>query len=419
MTACPPDLAPESRWAARRLDVALLIAGLLLCLFFTEHRVHGDGAIRFDSVQAILRGTIPDGKYSLIGPLGALPLVALGTLAENPYAAAGLYNFAVFAIALFVLWFELGHVLPDSVRRRTLLLLVAGSMFAAHQREFYGEVFTAVLLAVGSVRLVRRCDLSGWLLIGLGIANTPPTIVAGGLLALVLCRQRKSWLPLLGPALPLVLILAEAWIRRGSPFALGYSGDAGMVTVLPYSGKTGFSYPFILGVVSILFSVGKGLLFYVPGLFLSAANSAKPQTRDLWQLWLAFTIGLVVIYAKWWSWYGGWFWGPRFFLFACFPASLALACELDRRKLLAAFATVLSVWVCFCGAVFGQMNAGPLSEVDVAWEFLTWYVPENSAILQPLVDPWPVGLNAVPWALFSLVVVARLLIPVFREDSRA
>ena len=62
-------------------------------------------------------------------------------------------------------------------------------------------------------------------------------------------------------------ILLEAWIRRGSPFATGYENERGLRTLLPYSGLPGFTYPFVLGVLSSLFSFGKGLLFFAPGCF--------------------------------------------------------------------------------------------------------------------------------------------------------
>src|SRR5205085_1593251 len=125
-----------------------------------------------------------------------------------------------------------------------------------------------------------------------------------------------------------LLVLGESWLRRGSPFDTGYGGDHGIQTVLPYSGRPGFSYPFLLGVVSILFSFGRGLMFFTPGLLLwldARTRDALVRHRRTVVPMLLAVAGLVLVYAKWWAWYGGISWGPRFFVFAAIPASLFVA----------------------------------------------------------------------------------------------
>ena len=64
------------------------------------------------------------------------------------------------------------------------------------------------------------------------------------------------------------LILLESWIRRGHPFTSGYEGNAGLRTLMPYSGQPGFSYHYYFGLLSITLSYGKGILFFAPGLLL-------------------------------------------------------------------------------------------------------------------------------------------------------
>src|SRR5947209_7189724 len=67
---------------------------------------------------------------------------------------------------------------------------------------------------------------------------------------------------------------------------------------------------------------------------------------------------MILVYSSWWAWYGGWFWGPRFFLFASIPASFALAVRLHYRNttlginLLTAIVFILSVWVGINGAIY-------------------------------------------------------------------
>src|SRR6185437_9984369 len=97
--------------------------------------------------------------------------------------------------------------------------------------------------------------------------------------------------------------------------------------------------------------------FFTPGLFLpvrryllAQGNENGPRLYTLYLLWLAFVGGMLLVYAHWWAWYGGWFWGPRFFLFASLPAALALAVRLHARNaglganLLTLGALALSFW---------------------------------------------------------------------------
>ena len=206
--------------------------------------------------------------------------------------------------------------------------------------------------------------------------------------------RRRSRLLL--PALGVVGIMAENWIRRGGPLITGYEGNRGFTTLLPYSGMPGFSFPLVLGVLSILFSFGKGLLFFTPGLVLSGAESAEfaatATLRRLMTLLLLFVAAMVVAYAKWWAWYGGWFWGPRFFLLASVAASLALADRLARpfesvsKNLLLVCVLMLSTWVAIDGAIFGQNGLDQIALANnSALEWVVWYVPQFSPLWYPVV----------------------------------
>src|SRR5262249_62404931 len=121
--------------------------------------------------------------------------------------------------------------------------------------------------------------------------------------------------------------------RRGSPFTTGYEGDHGIPTLMPYSGRPGFSYPFVLGVLSILFAFGRGLLFFTPGIlfWFDERTRQRVPARAAVVLQLLFVAGLVLVYAKWWAWYGGGPWGPRYFVVAAAPASLLRAVRLRSR----------------------------------------------------------------------------------------
>jgi hypothetical protein len=52
---------------------------------------------------------------------------------------------------------------------------------------------------------------------------------------------------------------------------------------MPYTGRPGFSYPFLFGVLGILFSFGRGLAFFAPALWLLLLPR-KPAALRLRQL---------------------------------------------------------------------------------------------------------------------------------------
>jgi hypothetical protein len=148
------------------------------------------------------------------------------------------------------------------------------------------------------------------------------------------------------------------------------------------------------------------------------------------RLWLLFVVGLILVYASWWAWYGGWFWGPRLLLFASIPASLALAVWLRKAdaspwmRLAALLVLTLSCWVGLNGAVFGDATLAPTCVWDnFAREAYCNYIPEFSMLWRPFVNLGQLGLTPafytaerldtgkLIYAGFTLAVYLYLAIP--------
>lgn len=389
-------------------ECVLLALGLLL-LWRGPHQLTGDGQLRFESVKALLATGKPQPMpYSLIGPLGAALFWRLSQSADDFHGWCARYNFFLFILGLAALAAILWRPLGAATMRRFLLLLVFGSMFPRHVQDFYGEVFTAVLVGAGLAAVAGGRTGWPWLLVLAGTTNTPASLPALGLVSLersvVSRRLRYLALVLAGAA----LITGENWLRRGNPFATGYEDNRGFENLLPYSGLPGFSYPLFFGLLSALFSFGKGVVFFAPGLCVGIPTLANPRqsVATTYRLWLIFLVGLILVYARWWSWYGGWFWGPRFFLFASLPASLALALRLERPTANSLVLNVallgalgLSFWVGANGLVFDQASFERFLDQRrlgfVAVEYFFWYVPECSALWIPFVVPKP--LSTADW----------------------
>jgi hypothetical protein len=425
LSTAPPDAPrdlidrPLGEWAVLLLGLGVVAA----CPYY----VAADGQVRFEALDRLLRqGTLDASQFSLIGPLFSAPFWLVGRLFGSPRDGVAVYNLLVFVAGLFAVRGLLFRAGLGRVARRLPLLLVYASMFAAHVQHYFGEVFTAVLVAVGLLAVALRGRSWGWGLAALGAANTPAALVGLALTAGVHSLATRRWRCLLAVAAAAALVLLENWLRRGGPLRTGYEGNQGYETVMPYSGRPGFSYPFFFGVLSICLSFGKGLVFFAPGLLLPLGQGRDAWPAGLtafWRLGLWFLAGLVVVYARWWAWYGGWFWGPRFFLFASVPAALALAVHLADahrhtlgRNLAALACLVLSGWVALSGMVYGQSNLEVCAENDYALEALLWYTPEFSALWRPFVAPRELNVwewlrmagFAVGWGLLAYPLAWRV-----------
>jgi hypothetical protein len=431
---------PASSRLSAIVETCLIIGGLLAIFFLLPRDMKGDGAIRYqDLLQVIIHHRIPASRYSLVGPSFALPLVWIGRKLGNPVNWALVYNQVLFGLSLLVSYVLLRNHVNRAILRKFYLLLIIASMFVAHLAFFYGEVFTALTVGFGILIVyLRFAAPPGWLLIALGVANTPAAI--GGLLLLALKRVIDSKRLRYGLIVfaALALIGLNNWLQNGSPFNSGYGIDVGAKTIMPYSGLPGFSYPIFFGLLSVLLSFGKGLLFFAPGLLLPVRKTLLSRKEEnqipLYQvyiLWIAFLTGLVLVYAHWWGWYGGVFWGPRYLLFASIPASFALAIRLLYCKesslgvnLLTLVVFALSVWVCIDGAVYqwstSLFNTMPAicTQNNFNLEMVCYFIPEFSQLWLPFVHHYALDVPKMLFMGYIILAAIYLALPLCLQIGR-
>lgn len=420
----PRPIATGGGASARtlRVELGLLAAGFLIEFLLVHHQVLGDGIYRFRDIQNLLyNGHLTYSRFSLVMPLASVPFLLLGHLVKSQEWWAARFNMIVVAAGALAAWRLLRGRADLALLRRTLLLLLAASLLAHGLRDYNAEVFSATLVSLGILCIVTdKHTILGWTGIVLAVVNTPALI--GGVVVLVAVEVvRKRHFRYAGAiAAAVALVLLENWVRRGGPLTTGYSGDHGYTTMLPYSGRPGFSYPLVLGVVSILFSFGRGLLFFTPGLFLwldDATRRAAGACHRAIVLMLLVVAGLVGVYAKWWAWYGGLAWGPRFFTLAAVPASLIVVLRVHAagrsagRDALALVVLALSAWVGFAGLVLPLDPPAVCSANLYALESFCWYVPEYSSLWQPVLHPPPLTAATVTIAAWCTIVFAYFAAP--------
>lgn len=422
--------------SAVKVEFAMLLAGLIVMVFTLRPAVFSDGAFRYSVVEAMLNGVkIPSILYSLVQPFLSMPIAYLAVLLNaDPMQYVAYFNFCVFLILGFTICLQLCRMYSCQLAVRFLLVLLSASMLPHHLQHYFGEVLSSLCIVAGSIFLINKKRLLAIILIGVGAANTPVMMapVSFTVLAMLVMRsiEREYVLTLLSAfGLALLIMALEMYLKFGLS-QHPYLVSKGFQTVLPYSGKPGFSYPLFFGVMSILFSFGKGLLFYIPGLILLFNSVILEKLRFdklAVSILLVFCVTMILVYGKWWSWYGGSFWGPRFFLILVFPASIALAAFFDQKAqfkpmLSATYSLIfiLSVWVAVDGYIFGQ------KDMDVCWvnnfqlEFLCWYVPEFSALWRPFVSGLPhFGEPRWLFVIWQSIVLVYFLIKVINRDFRS
>jgi hypothetical protein len=411
------------------VEGGLLVVGFVVLFVLLPHELMGDDFTRFNDVERLVHhGELSDSRFSLVMPLFSLPVLLIGEVVRTPEWWAAHFNVILVAVAAGLILFLLRDRGDLRQVRRVLLILLFASFLTNRLRDYNAEVLTAALLALGLVLVTAgRRPLLGWAAIVVGVVNTPASLVGAAIVSSAEAFRVRRFRYLLVPLGAAALIMAEAWIRRGGPLTTGYAGDHGSRTILPYSGEPGFSYPFLFGVLSILFSFGRGLLFFMPGLVLGLARGTWRRVRAprLLVLMLLFVGGLVLIYAKWWAWYGGLSWGPRFFVFAAVPASILLAVRLRRPdeqrvwgNLFTLLVLLLSGWVGVAGATADLSTLDFCVRDHGALESLCWYTPEYSPLWHPFVEfpslTWKTAALAGYCALVFSYLAAPLAVALLR-----
>ncbi len=416
--------ARAARDVGAAVEWGLIFTGAVMLLFVLPHWIASDGYVRYFALAQLIEWReLSKTSFSMVGPLSSAPLYFLGRVIASPSWWCERFNAFVLLAGISVMWQLLRKEIAPELFRKFALLIIAASMFPNHVLDYFGEVFTAVMVATGLLAVQLRYRLTGWAAVIAGVVNTPATLVGLAATAVVLSWRTRRLRHFLPVAIAAALILLEAWFRRGALVDTPYLESAGNTTVLTYSGKPGFSYPLFFGLLSVLFSFGKGLFFYAPGLLLPVRrrlSTISVRLLGAYDLWIAFLSGIILIYAKWWAWFGGWTWGPRFFLIAAIPASCALAIGLYRMALFDVRLRVgilailtLSAWVAIDGAVFGQ------AALDVCFNdtfaSLCWYVPEFSPLWRPFVQFTMPSLAVAMVGVYFAVVYIWMATPLVRD----
>jgi len=228
--------------------------------------------------------------YRLTAALLAGALYGLGTIAW-PYATH-FFGEPLSALAILGVFHALLRLRQTGeVRYAAWAGVAAGVMVATSAGH-------AVLLAPFGVYLLGS---TGW-----GAIFPGPRGGAGA------GRTGRRWArmvaALLAFAAPLAitagLLVWYNYARFGVPLGTGYHFEAG----------EGFTANWLQGLWGLLFSPYRGFFWYTPLALASVIAWPGFIRRHRAEGWLLATLALILIglFGKWWMWWGGFAWGPRF-----------------------------------------------------------------------------------------------------------
>ena len=118
----------------------------------------------------------------------------------------------------------------------------------------------------------------------------------------------------------------------------------GSIWITGYEGEHNFTYEAV-NYLNILVALGKGVLWYAPGLAVALValwsirtdKRIGPSLRAWITIWYGFFVGMVAVYGSTFNWGAFRYWGPRYMLsVTIFVATLLILLIRQRRLLLAA-----------------------------------------------------------------------------------
>jgi len=241
---------------------------------------------------------VPHGiGYSLV----MLPAAGVGLLLGEPSGKVTGAAIGAFAsIALLYSMDALGRGFFGRIDRRRLVPVMLGCMGLVYGRMPYDVTAATAFALWGAVFMHRRRFFAAGVLLGAAILVRLDSVLLLPVYWMG-AGEKRGYLTFFRALIPFALIvMAYNHYRFGGVFDDGHGQDPAMAV-----------NPGSIGIVGLLFSPGKGLLWYAPMWVAAAVSCRKPR------LWLPFVLSLL-LHGFLYDWTGGTGWGPRF-LFHALP----------------------------------------------------------------------------------------------------
>ena len=286
------------------------------------------------------------------------------------------------------------------------VLLFATPLFAYGLLLFSHALVAAALFGAWFFLYEERRDVVAGALIGLAVAAEYPMAFPAAILLAPLIGERRI-LRVIAGGLPFALLLAAYHTAAfGGPFRNPYAfSKLAAYRELATGGLLGIRTPSIVNLGKLLADPAYGLLLFAPVLLLSFPaflGMRRNVTHAAWWTLVLTPLSIVILYAGYPYWHGGWNVGPRYLV----PAIPFLVAPLLFRKS-SALESLLAGW----SALAVALTTLVFPFVPQAFAF-PWMSLAAPLLRHGLVAPNLLHLVARPLAIaipFALVLTAAAM----------
>jgi len=287
-------------------------------------------------------------KKGLGVPLVTLPILSIAKLWPNSRAVQfTLLGTALLSALTVFFFYHLVMSLDYSPTIGTIsaLALGLGTLLWPYSKWLFSEPFAAFglcLALLGLVKFFHESDYPWLLVVSLGLAIltlgrssnailAPPFALAVFYKLIVDFRQSHDHRTLLKGAIYFGLIFGLIVLGI---VALNYF-QFGTFLSYPRTPGESFTTPISVGLSGLLWSSGRGILFFVPMTWLIGLSyliNGRKMLSPLYLVAMAVVLTAIFFYGRWYDWPGGQAWGTRFLVptmpaivMLCLPAFAWLA----------------------------------------------------------------------------------------------
>jgi hypothetical protein len=369
-----------------------------------------------------------------------IPFVLAGDLLQALFPSVAFFNPVTFTIMLSSLCMSLTAVLifkicvlmgaGEKASVITALVYAFGTIAWAFSESFFPHTISAFLVTSGIYLVLRyaRRDgesieflaVSGFILGYAVLVEYPIVLVLLPVLCYLYVRKRD--LIILGYFLvPYILSVSSVWLYNAICFDSPFIFPEQYGVLLAQKGVPWaevFSNPIQMGLYGLLFDQFRGLFYYSPVLLFTLPGFylLYKDHREETVLFAATFLIFLFFYSKWWCWFGGSSFGPRFLLpvlpLLTIPLHKVIDHYFHEKAFWPAFliACMISVFV----AAFGALTCSASSEdvaspvldynlMKIMWgEIISWFYLSNIKWFDILYKVNPVLPKIIP--TFFMVV---------------
>lgn len=279
-----------------------------------DHGIPGGDSSRYYSRYGLGLSLLATPIYLVVHPIARLtghsPL-----LEQTAVASLMPLISAVLVGALYALVRTLGARPTASVV--TAFGAIAGTFVLPYTKDFFGEPLTALLLVLAINDLLRKRPLRSSTWAAAAVLVRSQTILFMPALVWFLWRRHRISIALRATAIlssGLLLMFAYNFLRFHDPLLFGYQDTPG------------FANPLFKGTWDLITHPRKSVILFAPISLLlpTALLHTWKAHRDATILLIWNFVTTFILTATWWSWEGGWSWGPRLLIPGVVPILAAL-----------------------------------------------------------------------------------------------